>query len=156
MRLYVLQHGDAVTKEENKQRPLSAQGREDIELLAEHLKASDVQVQDILHSGKLRAEQTAQIIYNRLQPQRAPQACEGINPIDDPALFIESMAQYQGDTLMASHMPYVSNLCSKLLKISDWSAFNFTPGTLACLQRSDNGNWSMNWMAGPEQIQTKD
>lgn len=113
--LYVLQHGDAVPKEEDAERPLSSDGQRDIERIAEHLVEKGVLIQRIVHSGKLRAEQTAKIISGKLAPNVVVEVVEGISPNDDPKKFIEDMEGIESTILVASHMPFVSNLCSTLL-----------------------------------------
>ena len=59
MRLYIVQHGDSVTKEIDPDRPLSDQGQADIQRLAEWLSSHNVRIAQILHSGKTRAKETA-------------------------------------------------------------------------------------------------
>jgi phosphohistidine phosphatase len=55
MRLYLVQHGEAVSKDIDPDRPLTAAGRQDIELLASFLWRHRVSVSRIIHSGKARA-----------------------------------------------------------------------------------------------------
>lgn len=50
MRVYLVQHGDAVPKEVDPDRPLSDTGRQDIERLAKFLNAAKVRVSRIIHS----------------------------------------------------------------------------------------------------------
>jgi len=148
-RLYVLQHGHALSKEEDPERPLSAAGMHDIERLANHLAEKDVLIWKIFHSGKLRAEQTAQIIANRVSPEVIPQLCEGVAPGDDPASFIKSLDISHGSILLVSHMPFLTKLCSVLLSGNESSQFEFAPGTIACMGCVD-GQWSMLCMLRPE------
>ena len=62
MRIYLTQHGLAVPKDVDPDRPLSEQGRQDVQRLADFLKNTGAQVEQVLHSGKTRAEQTATIL----------------------------------------------------------------------------------------------
>jgi len=150
-RLYVLQHGHAVSKEENPDRPLSSQRRHEITRLAEHMAKKDVLIWKIFHSGKLRAEQTAQIISEIASPDVTPEALDGVGPNDDPREFINSLDLSHGSILFAGHMPYVSRLCSILLSGDTGSNFEFQPGTIACLGCVD-GKWSLVCMLRPEVI----
>ena len=149
IRLYVLQHGDAVSKEEDAERPLSDDGRRCIERIAEHLVKKDVLIQRIVHSSKLRASQTATIISEKLAPDIDPEVVEGISPNDDPKKFIENISSTEGTVLIASHMPFVSNLCSILLTGKPDAQFGFTPGTIACVGYEE-GKWSLMCMLRPE------
>jgi phosphohistidine phosphatase len=148
-RLYVLQHGDAVSREEDAERPLSSIGRRDIERIAEHLAEKDALIQRIVHSGKLRAEQTAKIISGKLAPDVVLEVVEGISPNDDPKKFIEDIGGVEDTILVASHMPFVSNLCSTLLTGKPNAQFSFTPGTIACVGYA-GGQWSLMYMIRPE------
>lgn len=149
VRLYILQHGDAVPKEEDTEMPLSDAGRRGIERIAEHLAEKDVLIQRIVHSSKLRAKQTAEIISDKLAPDINPEVVEGISPNDDPKKFIENIRSAEGAVLVASHMPFVSNLCSILLTGKPDAQFGFTPGTIACVGYEE-GKWSMMCMLRPE------
>ena len=59
MRLLLLQHGEAVPKALDPDRPLSTKGVNDIEALGRVLAAAGVSVAQVLHSGKTRAGQSA-------------------------------------------------------------------------------------------------
>ena len=60
MKLYLVQHGEACAEDVDPERPLTAQGRADVERLAAFLQQAGIQVGRVIHSGKLRAEQTAE------------------------------------------------------------------------------------------------
>ena len=57
MKLYLTQHGLAVAKDVDPERPLSEQGRRDVRRLVDFLADAGVRVKQVLHSGKTRAEQ---------------------------------------------------------------------------------------------------
>ena len=59
MRLYLVQHGEAKSKTEDPQRPLTERGREDVARVAAFAASAGLQVGQIRHSGKRRAEETA-------------------------------------------------------------------------------------------------
>ncbi len=68
MKIYLMQHGKPVSKEENPDRPLSEEGRRDVGKMALLLHTCIPLPGEILHSGKTRAEQTAEIIASKLGP----------------------------------------------------------------------------------------
>ncbi len=150
-RLYIMQHGDAVPKNEDTARPLSNNGLRDIRHVAEYMAEKDVLVQRIVHSGKLRAEQTAKIISEKLAPDVVPEVVKGINPNDNPEKFIGDLGDIEGAVLVASHMPFVSNLCSALLSGHLDAQFRFTPGSVACLGYEE-GQWSLLCLMSPEDM----
>ena len=61
MDLYLMQHGQA-TETEDRERPLTDAGRAAVQRVAKRARAADVRISGCLHSGKLRAEQTAQLL----------------------------------------------------------------------------------------------
>lgn len=150
-RFYILQHGNAVSKEEDTERPLSSAGQRDIKRVADRLAEKNVSIQRIVHSSKLRAKQTAQIISDGVVPNVVPEAVDGISPNDDPEKFIKDTGSIKGAVLVASHMPFVSRLCSTLMTGKPNAQFCFTPGSIACLDYAD-GQWSLVFMMRPEDL----
>ena len=138
MKCFIVQHGHAVSKEENPQRPLSEQGINDIRHLARSLKQQRADPAHILHSGKARAAQTAAIIAETLDRAECVQQLDGIGPMSDAEVFAHNVKQYAGDVLIASHMPFVQNLCDALLGDVHKQQFEFKPGKLVCLELDAN------------------
>ena len=149
MNLYILQHGEAVAKEIDPERPLSEHGNRDIRILALHMQNMDVQLGNVFHSGKLRAEQSARLIAETLSPEILPVQTEGLNPNDDPTVIIGDIEQMNENILIASHMPFVSRLCSTLLTGTIEAEFASVPGTLFCLEKADD-KWRLAYMLRPD------
>ena len=149
MNLYILQHGEAVPKEIDPERPLSEHGNRDIRILALHMQNMDVQLGNVFHSGKLRAEQSARLIAETLSPEILPVKTEGLNPNDDPAVIIGDIEQMNENILIASHMPFVSRLCSTLLTGTTEAEFASVPGTLFCLEKAED-KWRLAYMLRPD------
>ena len=72
MRLYLVQHGTAVPKDKDPERPLSKDGQTDVSRVASFLGRSGVHVARVLHSGKLRAQETALLLSEVVSPTRPP------------------------------------------------------------------------------------
>jgi phosphohistidine phosphatase len=149
LNLYILQHGEAVPKEIDPERPLSEHGNRDIRILARHLQNMGVQLGNVFHSGKLRAEQSASLIAETLSPEIQPVKTEGLNPNDDPAVIIGDIEQMNENILIASHMPFVSRLCSTLLTGATEAEFASVPGTLFCLEKVED-KWRLAYMLTPD------
>jgi broad specificity phosphatase PhoE len=66
MELYLIQHGEAKSKQEDPERPLTAKGAENIKKTASFFKQLPKRLDLIWHSGKKRAEQTAEILDETL------------------------------------------------------------------------------------------
>ena len=83
MTLYLVQHGDALTKQQEAERPLSDKGRSDGERMASHLAGSGVRVDRVYHSGKPRARDTAMLLSQALGPDGVVEEIDhGIGPND--------------------------------------------------------------------------
>ena len=149
MNLYILQHGEAVAKEIDPERPLSEQGIRDIRILALHMQNMGVQLGNVFHSGKLRAQQSARLVAETISPGIQPLQTEGLNPNDDPTAIIGDIEQMNENILIASHMPFVSRLCSILLTGTIDAEFASIPATLFCLEKADN-KWRLAYMLRPD------
>jgi len=149
LNLYILQHGEAVAKEIDPERPLSEQGIRDIRILALHMQNMGVQLGNVFHSGKLRAEQSARLVAETISPGIQPLQTEGLNPNDDPTVIIGDIEQINENILIASHMPFVSRLCSTQLTGTVDAEFASIPGTLFCLEKADN-KWRLAYMLRPD------
>ena len=82
MRLYLVQHGDALPEQVDPERPLSAKGRRDVEAVARLLASTGTRAVRVAHSGKLRAQQTAEVLAAALAPAAVPETMTGLNPND--------------------------------------------------------------------------
>lgn len=150
MRLYLVQHGDAVDKDVDPQRPLSDQGIADVGRLASRLSSAGVSVGRIVHSGKLRAEQTAVILEPLLMAGGGVEARSGLAPNDAPELLLSSVNDV--DTIVAGHLPFVSRAVSLALGLpADQTAVQFQPGSVAVLEQVDD-SWRLVAFIRPEHV----
>ncbi len=91
MVLYLCQHGDALGKDVDPDRPLSERGVTDVCNMANALRGS-IETAEIVHSGKTRSRQTAELLHERLAPDAAIRAGEGLAPNDSVEAFAEKLA----------------------------------------------------------------
>jgi phosphohistidine phosphatase len=151
MRIYLTQHGQAVPKDMDPDRPLSEQGREDVRRLAVLLGNAGIEVGQVLHSGKTRAAQTAAILAERLLLDGQPQAHAGLGPKDPLETVSPEIAFWSVDTLIVGHLPYLGRLASLLLVSDpDRPILAFQPASVACLEKDAEGQWVLAWMLRPE------
>ena len=80
--LYLVRHGEAKPSHEDPGRGLSDEGRRAVERLAAWIAATGADVDDVRHSGKLRAAQTAEILAQSLRSPVKPSAVSGLDPND--------------------------------------------------------------------------
>jgi len=153
MRVYLVQHGEAVAKDVDPERPLSDGGRDDVQRVAELLAGAGLGVTRIAHSGKLRAEQTANLLALTLGGGATPQARSGLGPNDATGPVAEAMAGEQQDVMLVGHLPFMARLATRLVTGAEEPAIvAFAPGSVVCLERGDDGRFAIAWMVRPELI----
>ena len=150
MRLYLVQHGDALTKDVDPERRLSDQGRADITRLVAWLLTNEVAVSRIYHSGKTRARQTAELLGSVLEAGGEILSAEGLGPNDPPKVFLKRLQNVDEDTLIASHLPFVARVLSQAVTGSpDQQLVTFRPGSIAVVERDESGAWQLIGFACP-------
>lgn len=153
MRFYLVQHGDAVSKDIDPDRPLSDKGRLDVKKLQVFLSGHGVVVSQIWHSGKTRARETAELLRPLLSASSEIHRRDGLAPNDAPQAFIEELHGIDEDILVASHMPFVSRTVSQALAGSaDRALIDFVPGSIAGIARHDDGSWRLFMFVRPENL----
>jgi phosphohistidine phosphatase len=153
MKLYLVQHGEACSKEVDPGRPLTDGGREDIERLAEFLRRAGIEVERVIHSGKLRAAQTADLLAAAVAPMVELEVNDHLHPNDDPRL-IDWHAETGGrDTMLVGHLPFMARLVSLLLgEDPDRPIAAYRPGSVVCLESGTGGGWQIDWMVRPDLV----
>ncbi len=150
MKLYLMQHGNAVSKEENPAQPLSEKGRKDVESAADFICKAGIQIPLIFHSNKTRAKQTAEIIAARLISQVGLNEKKGLAPLDEIVHIAKEIEATEEDRMLVSHLPFLAKLSSYLIAGDEsLSIIQFQQGGLVCLQRNNEGNWVIEWMVPP-------
>jgi phosphohistidine phosphatase len=150
MKLYLVQHGEAVAKNIDPERPLSAQGVRDVTAVAGVLHDAGVRIDRAWHSGKRRARQTAEILVSALAPAGTVEQADGINPDDPVTVFAEDADVWDQDTLVVGHLPFMARLVSLLVSGDvERELVSYSPGSVVCLERCD-AEWRLLWMLRPE------
>ena len=154
MNIYLVQHGRPVPKEKDPDRPLSDMGKEDVEKVADFLKKAGIEVNEVFHSGKTRARQTAEVMTSRLNPGKEPQKKEGISPLDDVKIIAEEIKKRQKNLMIVGHLPHLAKLTAFLTTKRDSnSVAGFQQGGIVCLRPDEEKKtWAIAWMLVPEII----
>jgi len=154
MNLYLVQHAEAKPREEDPQRPISDQGRADIQKVAAFLGDRGLPVSRIIHSGKLRARQTAETLAERLKATGGVSENDCLAPLDDPAVWAGRLSEFDENLMLVGHLPHIGKLAAFLVTgDADQPVVTFKPGGVVCLERDDEGRWSLRWMVVPEMLQ---
>lgn len=146
-----MQHGEAAAADVDLERPLTEAGRRSVGAVATHAAACAVHVDRIVHSGKLRAEQTAAILaaalgcyvvdqVDGLSPNAAVQ--EAADALVDPAAV--------GSLAIVGHLPFLDRFAA-LLVAGDCTAqvVAFRNGGLVKLVPTEWG-YAVAWAITPE------
>lgn len=149
MKLYLMQHGEAKTQEEDPERPLTDRGKAEVGRVAAWIARAKVPIDHIRHSGKRRAEDTAKIVAQHLQAQEVIAAVSGMNPNDDVEPFADALPGEGQSVLLVGHLPFLSRLTSYLLTgNAERALVQFQMGGLVCLERQEE-YWIIRWMVVP-------
>jgi phosphohistidine phosphatase len=150
MRLYLVQHGEAKSKAEDPERPLTEKGMLAVAKMAAFLKPMELSVKVMWHSGKTRALQTAELLSQAFAAEEGTVRGVGLSPNDEVRPVAEQIAETEGDLLIVGHLPSLARLASLLVAGKpDAGAVAFTNGGVVCLERDEN-SWSLKWAITPE------
>ncbi len=149
MELYLVQHGQAVTKEQNPESPSQRRwtgggvsDRGDSEKLG-------IEVTEIRHSDKLRAMQTAEEIGRALETKC--HLSTGLGPKDDVQPLVSELISYRDNLMIVGHLPFVSRLALLLVcGDANQAVVEFKMAGIVRLDRRKDGSWALIWNIPPE------
>lgn len=150
MELYLMRHGEAVSRHEwdrdDSARPLSEQGKKDLEAALPFIKKSGFTVEIAITSPYIRAKQTAEMICSSL----------GKTPLKDPRLASgASIADYKQvindhkkamSILIIGHMPDLAHFASAVT--SDPWLLDDPDMNTAAIWALDPGSFTERWGNG--------
>lgn len=153
MRLYLVQHGEAKSKEEDPKRRLTEQGRLDVASTGRFLEQAGLIIPEIWHSEKARARETAEIIGQALGTARLVQKAE-MAPLDPVKPIRGAILNRKKDLMMVGHLPFLSHLANLLLGCpAESQVIGFRQGGIVCLERNKEGNWQVVFMVNPRLLE---
>ncbi|MBA3459552.1 MAG: histidine phosphatase family protein [Deltaproteobacteria bacterium] len=126
MRIFLVRHGDAVPEEDagsDRDRWLSAKGREHARILGRLLREQRIEPQAILCSPLPRAVQTAELIANALDYIGVITSLRCLEPSAHPRVAANEIRAAPNPVIVVSHEPAVSNLGAFLLGIPAFPGF---------------------------------
>ena len=152
MRIHLVQHGKATSKDENPDRPLTEEGREDVQRVGARLAAGDVRVSRIVHSGKTRARQTAEQLAELLEVEgRRPPVdrSDDLGPTDDTSVWADRLDDDEHDgVVLVGHLPFMERMAARLVSGDpEHDVVTFSKGGVLRLERDDG--WTVRWFVTP-------
>jgi phosphohistidine phosphatase len=150
MEVYLVQHGEAKPEEEDPERPLTDRGRAEVESVARYAAGLGIDVDRILHSGKLRARQTAEVFAQHMNPVEGASERQGLSPKDDPREARQLVEGAEKPLMLVGHLPHLSRLSALLVSGDpEKEVVRFRMAGIVCLGKTDTG-WAVNWAVIPE------
>ena len=145
--VYFVQHGIALAKDIDETRPLSDDGTDEVRNVASMLKNNNIIIRKIVHSGKLRALQTASIFSQILDVNNVSEL-KGMNPNDVSEKLIEQITE---DAVMyIGHLPNMQNVVSKLVtNDKDNNVVKFQNAAVVCVEINEDES-HINWFITPQ------
>jgi phosphohistidine phosphatase len=149
MEFYLVRHGEAVSQAVDGQRPLTPEGRRDVERLGQAAAQRGIQPGQIFHSGLLRAQQTAEILSESLGPVEGVRESVGLRPDDDPVIAKAELELSTVSLMLVGHLPHISRLASFLVAgNAEEELVQFAPATMLALFY-ENHRWKILWKLTP-------
>ncbi len=146
MKVYLVQHAKPKPEEEDPQKPLSEQGEVEAQKVAEF--AKNIKVNKIQHSGKLRAQQTAEILGKLLGVDVVK--ADSLEPMADTQIWANRLEEQSEDVMLVGHLPHLAKLASQLLtQNQEKPVISFKQGGIVCLEKTEQG-WQVAWMVTPD------
>ncbi len=152
MRFYLVRHGEAASGAVDPTRPLTERGRDDMAQVAAFARGAGVEVYQICHSDRRRAEETAMILAEHLGPAGGVASVPGLGPEDDVRHMAEVLNQETRSLMLVGHYPSLVRLAGLLLAGSKRRpVVDFPVGSIACLERHHGSRtWSVCWLVTPD------
>jgi len=150
MKIYLVQHAEAKKEEEDPERGLTEKGIKDLKKIGNFIQKLNLKVSKIYHSGKKRANQTAEILKEYLKLENSVEKIDGIAPMDEPELIFEKIKNFNEDIIIVGHLPNLSKISSLLIS-GDKSKeiISFKMGSILCLEKKEDF-WVVNWFVKPD------
>ncbi len=146
MAIFFVQHGVAVPEEVDSNRPLSANGRREVEAIAAHRRMVGVSVNKVCHSGKTRAKETAQILSGQIGDGNIHEV-PGMNLNDPVVAFAAGLKE--DNTMFVGHLPHLGKLVSYLVAGNEAAGVvKFVNGGVVCVEK-DSAGYHVEWYLKP-------
>ncbi len=137
-----MRHGEADSKIPDSERELTENGIKQISSVANQLKDKSIKPKRIIHSGFVRARQSAELVSQILQTDNGPQMEQGLRPEDNPSVWVKKLLGENEDIMIVGHNPFMSKLSMYLAGPRNYCEFQ--TGTTIAYQRKGE-DWELLW-----------
>ncbi|WP_196207481.1 phosphohistidine phosphatase SixA [Citrobacter sp. Res13-Sevr-PEB04-36] len=152
MQVFIMRHGDAaLDAASDSVRPLTSCGCDESRLMANWLKGQKVDIERVLVSPFLRAEQTLDVVGECMNLPAGVDVLPELTPCGDVGLvsaYLHALANEGVATaLVISHLPLVGYLVSELCPGE--TPPMFTTSAIASVTLDESGKGVFNWQMSP-------
>ena len=155
MKLYLIQHGLALPKEQDPDEGLSVEGKYAISNTGKVLKKLGVSFDHILCSPKKRSRETAEILAGEMGFSKKiveSEKIKALTPTQETAEYMHTFMSKES-VLIAGHLPSLSKLVAYFLcKTEDMDVAFRNGGCLSLEIEGAAGKSKLLWMLSPELI----
>jgi phosphohistidine phosphatase len=150
MKLYLVQHAEAKSKEEDPDRSLTKEGQRNAKAVAVLAAKLGLGVMQVRHSGKTRAEQTATILAEEVHPRQGILARTDMGPLDDVAPVAAELTESGESVMLVGHLPFMERLAGQLVvQDPERPVVSFRNASIVCLTKNEE-HWQVSWILTPE------
>jgi phosphohistidine phosphatase len=151
MNIYLVQHAEAKSENEDPRRSLTDKGHRNTLAVADVAKRLDLSVKQIRHSGKTRARQTAEVMGAALKPSDGVVETEGLSPLDDVAPIADALTEAGESVMLVGHLPFMARLAGKMITgDAACPVVKFHNAGIVCLTHEEGERWQVSWILTPE------
>ena len=153
MKLYLIRHGQPLSREADPTQPLTDQGRLDIATTTRFLVQTGISVREIWHSEKVRSRETAWIVGQALTASRLVSK-PGLAPLDPVDSIRAEIMDREDDLMIVGHLPSLSSLLNLLLGTPlGLELVYFQTGGLVALERNRDNIWRIEFVIYPHLLE---
>ncbi|MFC1566639.1 phosphohistidine phosphatase SixA [bacterium] len=150
MKLLIVRHADSISSPTIDEKILSEKGIQETVKIAKHLQKIAYKSDNIWHSTKLRAKQTASIIAEHIDSTDKLVQKPNLAPLDDPRDIITEIENIDENVIVVSHLPFIQKMLSYLFINTDLlSIFDFKSSSVICLEKHES-EWVIEWALSAE------
>lgn len=158
MEIYLSQHAQAKSSKEDPARPISEEGESITRRVAEYLEKVGIKVDNIYHSGKLRAKQTADILAKSICLTGRAEMKSGLEPSDDVRPIVEWLEQHASEEInsivIVAHLPFLNKLASLLTSGNENAhiVMFHNSGLVKLVPKPSGRDYSIEWILTPQLV----
>jgi phosphohistidine phosphatase len=153
MRLCLIQHAKALSKQEDPERPLSKEGKAELAKICKFIEPLKFEVGEIWHSEKLRTQQTAKELAAVVKSSEGCVEKDNIGAKDNPVPVKEAVESGDKDLMIVGHLPFLDKFASLLLAdAAEAGIVDFQNAGIVYLESDEDGGWSVEWILVPQML----